>query len=195
MWIGETIFTLLRHKARPGYEFVLGRETRIQTFPRPPTIWPEVWNNMSKEQRSKATEKWQSDEPKRSELRKARKIGEWIPDSELPAFRREIEILRERAKEDKIPEAPELRSDDPGSSSSLFQVLANESFDPSGEWSKKDLFFQGQKIFNLIDGKPMVKDFDSVLPWRELNFDHVVREKNKYVQRLANKLLEDQTSC
>ena len=61
--------------------------------------------------------------------------------------------------------------------------------------NKKDLFFRGQKIFNLIDGKPMVKDFDSVLPWRELNFDHVVREKNKYVQRLANKLLEDQTSC
>ena len=47
LWVGETRFTILRRMTRPGYELHNGRETKVQNTTRPPTIWPEVWNNMS----------------------------------------------------------------------------------------------------------------------------------------------------
>ena len=42
---------------------------------------------------------------------------------------------------------------------------------------KKDVFFRGQNIFLLLDGKPVTKAFDSVGGWELLDLGHVVTEK------------------
>ena len=47
-WTGRTIFTLLRPKPPDGQEWIDGRLTRKQKTTRPPTIWPEFWERLSK---------------------------------------------------------------------------------------------------------------------------------------------------
>ena len=50
---------------------------------------------------------------------------------------------------------------------------------------KKDLFFRGQNIFFLMDGKPMTKPFGSVGTWELIDLDHIQNEKRKYTMSLT----------
>ena len=47
-WVGETFFEILRPRAKLGYEWVMGRETKIQKIDRPPSVWPETWKHLNK---------------------------------------------------------------------------------------------------------------------------------------------------
>ena len=51
-WVGETSFKRYS-KAPKGYLIIGGRKTRIQKTTRPDTIWPEVWDAMSRKDRNK----------------------------------------------------------------------------------------------------------------------------------------------
>ena len=51
--------------------------------------------------------------------------------------------------------------------------------------NKKDVFFRGQNIFNLIDGKPVTKRFNSVGPWEALDLEDVAEQKMKYVKKIG----------
>ncbi len=56
-WIGETKFL----KYQPddgGWTDVVGRKTRKQKTTRPPDIWPELWQTMSKAVRKQAADEW-----------------------------------------------------------------------------------------------------------------------------------------
>ena len=55
--------------------------------------------------------------------------------------------------------------------------------------NKKDVFFRGQNIFHLKNGKPVTKKFDSVGRWEDLELEHVAIQKKKYVKELENELL------
>ena len=109
-WIGETRFTILRQKAKPGYEWHDGRETRIQNTTRPPSIWPEIWNNMSLKQRQKATQKWKDEGPRRDRIRKDRGIKEFVPDHEVPALKRDCENQARRQQADKIQDETQRKN-------------------------------------------------------------------------------------
>ena len=52
-WTGQTTFILLRPPPPPGQEWVLGRLIKKQKSQRPPTIWPELWCNLSPKQKEK----------------------------------------------------------------------------------------------------------------------------------------------
>ena len=56
-WVGETVFHRFLREPK-GYRVVQGRLTRIQKTTRPPSIWPEVWNAMSRKQRDIAITNW-----------------------------------------------------------------------------------------------------------------------------------------
>jgi hypothetical protein len=45
-------------KAPPGYEVVDGRLTRRQKTSRPPDVWPEMWQAMSRKAREKSVTEW-----------------------------------------------------------------------------------------------------------------------------------------
>ena len=55
-WVGQTYFEIKRPRARAGWEWVCGRETKIQKTDRPPSIWPETWKCMNKEARIREIE-------------------------------------------------------------------------------------------------------------------------------------------
>lgn len=55
--IGETVLNKL-HNAPPGYAFIWGRPTRMQTAARPGDLWPELWRLMSTKHKEKAVEDW-----------------------------------------------------------------------------------------------------------------------------------------
>ena len=57
-WVGQTCFELLKPRPKPGYEWQSGRLTKVQTTSRPPVIWPEMWDSMSKSERQNATRQW-----------------------------------------------------------------------------------------------------------------------------------------
>ena len=57
-WIGETFFDPIPPPCRPGYTWVGGRLTKIQTTTRPPDIYPELWTLMSKKQKRLAQDAW-----------------------------------------------------------------------------------------------------------------------------------------
>jgi len=56
-WLGEARFPKL-WISPPGYHVVDGRLVRKQTTARPPDIWPEMWQAMSKRQREQAISRW-----------------------------------------------------------------------------------------------------------------------------------------
>jgi len=56
--------------------------------------------------------------------------------------------------------------------------------------NKKDVFFRGQNVFYLENGKPVTKSFDSPGPWEELDLEHVLNQKKKYVKQLENKVMD-----
>ena len=60
-WVGETRYCKL-WKTPPGYDMIDGRMTRLQITNRPPHIWPEIWQGMSKKSRSSAIAEWARDE-------------------------------------------------------------------------------------------------------------------------------------
>ncbi len=57
LWIGETRFIKF-WKAPPGFEVIDGRLTRKQKTSRPPDIWPEMWQAMSKKEPSLSGLPW-----------------------------------------------------------------------------------------------------------------------------------------
>ena len=69
-WTGETLFQLnAEDVGPPGHTYVMGRWVRNQITNRPPNVWPEVWNLMSKKQRKTAKADWDN---KMDEIRVAR---------------------------------------------------------------------------------------------------------------------------
>jgi hypothetical protein len=56
-WVGETRYQKL-WRTPEGYDMIDGRMTRIQTTTRPPDIWPEMWQAMSKKHKEKAILEW-----------------------------------------------------------------------------------------------------------------------------------------
>ena len=50
LWTGETVFDPIPPPCEPGYMWCNGRKTRIQQTQRPPNIWRESWEIMSKKQ-------------------------------------------------------------------------------------------------------------------------------------------------
>ena len=75
-WVGETRFERIPEGAAPGYYFVGGRETRRQASKRPDDIWPEMWSTMSRTQKGRAVEAW---ETRRTAIEKARTIRSQPP--------------------------------------------------------------------------------------------------------------------
>ena len=73
-WVGEAIFEIRKPRAKPGYEWQMGRETKIQKTDRPPSVWPEIWKHLNKEARKREITKWQSEASARSEAKEARKL-------------------------------------------------------------------------------------------------------------------------
>ena len=55
--------------------------------------------------------------------------------------------------------------------------------------NKKDVFFRGQNIFNLNDGKPVTKRFDCIGPWEELDLEHLADQKFKYVKQFEKEIV------
>ena len=75
-WKGKTVFYILRPPAPPGYRWVEGRLTKVQQTTRPDSIWPEVWQSLSKKQKQVEIAKWELDRVKRDEARTKRGIIE-----------------------------------------------------------------------------------------------------------------------
>lgn len=80
-WIGRTEFELLRPKAKKGYHWCDGRLTRRQKTDRPPDIWPEIWDAMSKKEKKLAVERWRKEWPRRKAAQQGRHL--YIPDTEI----------------------------------------------------------------------------------------------------------------
>ena len=58
-WVGKTVFYILRTPPEPGFTYIYGRKTKIQSDTnRPGDMWPEVWNDLGKGKKKKAIEKW-----------------------------------------------------------------------------------------------------------------------------------------
>ena len=55
--------------------------------------------------------------------------------------------------------------------------------------NKKDVFFRGQNIFNLNDGKPVTKRFGCIGPWEELDLEHLADQKFKYVKQFEKEIV------
>ena len=68
-WVGTTTFTLLKPIPKPGYEWISGRETRVQITTRPGHIWPEIWDVMGKKAKRDATKYWATYKPVRDAAR------------------------------------------------------------------------------------------------------------------------------
>ena len=70
-WVGETRYHKL-WKTPAGYDMIDGRLTRLQSTTRPPHIWPEVWQGMSKKSRETAVSEWARDKKLIDEARQRR---------------------------------------------------------------------------------------------------------------------------
>ena len=73
-WRGKTVFTLLKPRAPPGYEWVTGRLTKCQKTSRPGHLWPEIWSAMGKKQQKIEIAKWEALQPKLMAARDKRGI-------------------------------------------------------------------------------------------------------------------------
>jgi hypothetical protein len=114
-WKGKTVFHILRPPAPPGYRWVESRLTKLQQTTRPDSIWPEVWQSLSKKQKQVEIAKWELDRVKRDEARTKRGIIEVPADGEDC-----LKILSEsraRFSQPKAPAMPVLEVD--GSSTSI----------------------------------------------------------------------------
>lgn len=60
-WVGRTCFTMLRPKPPSGYKWVEGRLTKMQQTNRPDSVWPEMWQHMSKKQKKCEIEEWEKE--------------------------------------------------------------------------------------------------------------------------------------
>ena len=89
-WTGTTRIAILKRLPKRGYEWVEGRETRIQsTSKRPGHIWPEVYRVASEAEKLKFQEEWAAIGPKREEARKQRKIY-YVAESDLSEYQNKI---------------------------------------------------------------------------------------------------------
>ena len=82
---------------------------------------------MGKTARNTATLKYKEEGPERSRLRKLRDIKDYIPEIDMPAFRKSVEALRSSMK----CEAPKMTCADSSCSDlsfSLSDAIANEAF-------------------------------------------------------------------
>ena len=123
------IFEISHPRARPGYKWENGRETKQQKIPRPPNVWPEVWKHLNKEARQKAIDKWASEADERSKGREDRGIGiseSFVRDLDVPRYRKAFESLGKTDPE--VPMVTIIRSAGGNPSSSLFSHFADEAF-------------------------------------------------------------------
>ena len=75
-WVGETRFERIPDGVAPGQYWVEGRVTRRQASKRPDDIWPEIWSSMSRKQKERAVETW---ETKRVAIERARAVRSQPP--------------------------------------------------------------------------------------------------------------------
>ena len=94
-WVGEAYFEPRHPRAKPGYEWQNGRETKLQRTDRPPSVRPETWRHLNKEARRKEISKWQSEASARSEAREARQLGpeSHNPDLDIPKHKKSLQSL------------------------------------------------------------------------------------------------------
>ena len=80
-WTGRTTFDIMRPPTRNCYKWVKGRETKIQTTPRPEHIDSETFWKMRPHLQEQAKEDWKVESAKRAKARLKR--GNHNPDSAL----------------------------------------------------------------------------------------------------------------
>ena len=73
LWTGETVFDPIPQPCEAGYMWCNGCKTRIQQTQRPPNVWRESWDIMSKKQRQIAKEHWAARAVELEQARKMRK--------------------------------------------------------------------------------------------------------------------------
>ncbi|MDP7647377.1 MAG: DNA (cytosine-5-)-methyltransferase, partial [Candidatus Woesearchaeota archaeon] len=103
-WTGRTLFTILKKQARPGYYWVMGRETRKKKTTRPDSLWPEMWRGLSEKEKQKAKDDWEKEKGPLQDARQKRGIYEILPEDEEHF----LHVLSEAKKNHSIPEAPSM---------------------------------------------------------------------------------------
>ena len=104
-WTGKTCFDLLRPKPPPGFSYVEGRLTRIQTTSRPDNVYPEFWRTMSRKMKGEAIRQWETISKAREAARKKR--GNFhIPADELDLYHRKLAEVRNELSEPAAPAMP-----------------------------------------------------------------------------------------
>ena len=102
-WRGKTVFTILRPRAPPGYEWVVGRLTKCQKTSRPGHLWPEIWSAMGKKPQKIEIAKWEALQPKLKAARDKRGIWE-IPEDDKDY----LKIVSELRAKQSVPAAPAM---------------------------------------------------------------------------------------
>jgi len=69
-----------------GYEYVMGRPTRIQKTERTPNVLPEIWTTLSSGQKNKAKQDWARYLPILEAARKKAGVKSVVPDQEVPEY-------------------------------------------------------------------------------------------------------------
>ena len=76
---GKTVFYILRTPPEPGFTYIYGRKTNIQSDTKSPgDMWPEVWNDLSKGKKKKAIEKLKITSVELKEARDKRDVGLYV---------------------------------------------------------------------------------------------------------------------
>ena len=94
-WTGHTRFSILKPQARIGYNWVNGRETKMQKTTRPDSCWPELWPLMAAGDKEAIAE-WVTLGPEREAQRKTRGIWE-VKESELTSYNKTLAAAIEYA--------------------------------------------------------------------------------------------------
>ena len=110
-WTGRTIVDLRLPMCQRGYEWVEGRETKIQATRRPANVWPEVWKNMTEAQQAKAIREGPKILKARSDERKRRGLSHTIPPEEIEEYRKTMSEAKQKYTLPKAPSVPIKRRD------------------------------------------------------------------------------------
>ena len=103
-WVGTTKFHILRPDPGEGWQWVEGRRTKIPKSTRPPNIWPEVWQTMSKKAKRNARRDWDIEKPKREEARRLAGIGEHVADEDIDDYTSILATKRRELEPAPVPE-------------------------------------------------------------------------------------------
>ena len=104
-WVGKTVFYILRTPPEPGFTYIYGRKTKIQSDTnRPGDMWPEVWNDLGKGKKKKAIEKWKITKVKLQEARDKRDVGLYVSADDQEY----VKIISELKAKLDLPAAPAM---------------------------------------------------------------------------------------